>query len=72
MAEGKITDKEEKPIEERFSGKGNSEKEPPQYTKRGKLILGEWINGKFVRYKKDTPRPDCFTPEDWQGLPAKV
>ena len=42
------------------------------YTKKGIPIRGEYVGGKFVRYKQDTTRPAGFTSEDWKAIPYKL
>ena len=44
-------------VPERFIQKEDKPEQPVMYSKAGKIIPGEWINGVFIRYKKDTPRP---------------
>ena len=59
-------------IPERFVQKEDKPDQPVMYSKAGKVIPGEWINGVFIRYKKDTPRPSGFTTKDWQSIPHKI
>ena len=68
-SETPLTIKEgEKKEEERFNAKEDDPDRPAMYTKKGKLIKGEWVGSVFVRYKKGTPRPPDFTSEDWRRL----
>ena len=59
-------------VPDRFKQKEDNPDEPIMYSKAGKIIPGEWINGVFIRYKKGTPRPPGFTTKDWQSIPHKI
>ncbi|MFM7858259.1 MAG: hypothetical protein ACKO96_41675, partial [Flammeovirgaceae bacterium] len=61
-------DEKHKGIPTRFTPPLDDPSRPPQYTKKGELIYGEWVGDKLIRYKRDTTRPECFTDDDWKSL----
>ena len=56
----------------RFNVRSDNPDQPVLYTKKGIPIRGEYVGGKFVRYKQDTTRPLGFTSEDWKAIPHKL
>jgi hypothetical protein len=65
---GSETKEDDKREKDRFNAKEDDPNKPAMYTKKGKLIKGEWVGSVFVRYKRGTPRPPDFTSEDWRRL----
>jgi hypothetical protein len=53
-------------IPKRFIQDPNNKDNPLVYGKNGELLHGEWVGGKFVKYKQNTPRIEGLTPEDWR------
>jgi RNA:NAD 2'-phosphotransferase (TPT1/KptA family) len=56
-------------VPKRFIQRLDDPKHPPQYTKQGMLMFGEWVDGEFIRYKPGTTRPPGFTTKGWARVP---
>ena len=56
-------------IPKRFIPRLDDPNRPPMYTKKGKLIYGEWVGDTFIRYKAGTTRPEGMTTDDWKLIP---